>query len=53
MPPAPPFPPPKQCLCDKIRNPAAETPDTLMPIYDLAPNQLEVLASYLVQLPEE
>ena len=44
---------PKQWLRDKIRNPAAETPDTPMPVYDLAPDELEVPASYLVQLPEE
>ena len=44
---------PKQWLREKIQNPAGEAPDTLMPIYDLTADQLEVLASYLVQLPEE
>ena len=43
---------PKESLREKIRNPRASVPDTLMPVYSLPPEELEALALYLVQLPD-
>lgn len=43
---------PKEWLRKKIRTPNAALPTTMMPVYELPPDDLEMLALYLLQLPK-